>query len=385
MSINVVFIANVLCHHQVYISDVLYSRFGKSFHFIQMREPIERRVRLKMEGFQRDYCVNYFDKGKISEDSKKLLMEADAVIWGSTNYKSIKKYLRKDVLLLRYSERIFKPDYKKCSIFGKIKLNLSFKRLGYLSRHTNSYLLCASAFAYSDYLKFNAFKGRALKWGYFPKFDLNKNDKEYFRNGVVHLCWCSRLIDWKHPEYVNYLSDFLIRNHINHIIHVLGDGPMKNILNSSNPNIVLHGNVETDEVRKIYEESDIALFTSDFNEGWGAGVSEAMNHKCLAVVSDAMGCAPFIVQNNVNGKIFKHDDINEFCTCVLESILNKEKTIEYANDGYNTIFNYWRPEVAGNRLADFIISKKHGNRVFFEDGPLSNANILTNGWFVRDE
>ena len=158
MNEKVVFITNVLCHHQVHISDVLYEKFGDSFYFIQMREPIERRVRLKMEGFDRDYCCNYFDGNKISNKAAQLLSEAKVIIWGSTNFKSIKKFVKRDTILLRYSERIFKPDYKKCSLVGKLKLKLSFSRIGYISRKTDSYLLCASGFAYADYLKFKAFR-----------------------------------------------------------------------------------------------------------------------------------------------------------------------------------------------------------------------------------
>lgn len=385
MSVKVVFITNVLCHHQVYVSDILFERFGDGFSFIQMRAPIERRVALHMEGFNRKYCINYYSNNRISIDANRRLKEADVVIWGSVSYKKIKKYISKKTILLRYSERIFKPNYAKISILGKIKLRLSFSKIGHISRHTNSYLLCASAFAYADYLKFNAFRNRALKWGYFPKLDLPCRKKQYFLNNVVNICWCSRLISWKHPEYIKALASFLHDKGVNFKIHVIGDGELKHIFDDSDNCVILYGNIKSEKVREIYDICDIGVFTSDFSEGWGAGVTEAMNHECLVIASDAMGCVPFIVENHVNGLIFKNDDINSFCSCVFKAIENKEASIMMAQNGYKTILNKWNPSIAGNRLSDLILSLCKGEMKAFEEGPLSLSPIIENDWFKNYE
>lgn len=52
--------------------------------------------------------------------------------------------------------------------------------------------------------------------------------------------------------------------------------------------------------------SDIFVFTSDRNEGWGASLNEAMSSGCACVVSDAIGSSHFLINNEVNGLLFKN-------------------------------------------------------------------------------
>lgn len=51
--------------------------------------------------------------------------------------------------------------------------------------------------------------------------------------------------------------------------------------------------MKASEVRSYMEKADIYLFTSDFNEGWGAVLNESMNSGCAVVASHAIGSVPF--------------------------------------------------------------------------------------------
>ncbi len=48
------------------------------------------------------------------------------------------------------------------------------------------------------------------------------------------------------------------------------------------------GAMSPDKVRAYMERADVFLFTSDFNEGWGAVLNESMNSGCAVVASHAM-------------------------------------------------------------------------------------------------
>ena len=43
------------------------------------------------------------------------------------------------------------------------------------------------------------------------------------------------------------------------------------------------GALKPADVRKEMERADIFLFTSDYKEGWGAVLNEAMNARCAIV------------------------------------------------------------------------------------------------------
>ena len=57
--------------------------------------------------------------------------------------------------------------------------------------------------------------------------------------------------------------------------------------------VEMPGAMKASEVRSYMEKADIYLFTSDFNEGWGAVLNESMNSGCAVVASHAIGSVRF--------------------------------------------------------------------------------------------
>ena len=53
------------------------------------------------------------------------------------------------------------------------------------------------------------------------------------------------------------------------------------------------------------EKCHIHLFTSDYLEGWGAVVNEAMNSGCVEVANVEVGAAPFLINHGENGLVYK--------------------------------------------------------------------------------
>lgn len=70
------------------------------------------------------------------------------------------------------------------------------------------------------------------------------------------------------------------------------------------------------DIRQYMANADIYLFTSDFNEGWGAVLGEAMSAGCAVVASHGIGAVPFLVEHGKNGLIYQTGNIKDFERCV---------------------------------------------------------------------
>lgn len=65
-----------------------------------------------------------------------------------------------------------------------------------------------------------------------------------------------------------------------------------------------HGFVNQSELPGIYAAADVIVLPSDGRETWGLVVNEAMACGVPAVVSDAVGCGPDLIEAGVTGAVF---------------------------------------------------------------------------------
>ena len=63
------------------------------------------------------------------------------------------------------------------------------------------------------------------------------------------------------------------------------------------------------EIPAAYAACDALVLPSDYGETWGLVVNEAMACGVPAVVSDAVGCGPDLVEEGQTGMIFPLGDI----------------------------------------------------------------------------
>ena len=73
----------------------------------------------------------------------------------------------------------------------------------------------------------------------------------------------------------------------------------------------------------IYRLANVYVLPSAYNETWGLAVNEAMACQKPILVSDKVGCAIDLVNNNKNGFIFKSENITD--------IINKIKQFNTEN------------------------------------------------------
>ena len=381
---KVVFLSNYFNHHQQCFSEAMYKRIGDGYTFIESSEMRDERKKL---GYGIDNLPPYVKRLYADSDSLSqcidLIDTADVVIAGSAPEKYLKSRKKQNRLVFRYQERLFKQTL---SFVQKLKRKVAFRI--YNPQCKKIYLLCASAYTASDYDKLGLFKEKAYKWGYFPafkKYDIVSLISKKKKNKIM---WCGRFIDWKHPEYALYVAERLKNEGYDFSIDFIGTGVLVEELKCQAKKMGLEnevnflGAMKPEKVREYMENTPIFMSTSNFEEGWGAVLNEAMNSGCAVVASQAVGAAPFLVKHGENGLLFENENVNDLYRCVKKLLDHTEDCERLGINAYKTISKSWNADVAAERfiaLVESIIISGQCN--LFDEGPCSRAEILENDWF----
>lgn len=384
---KVVFLSNFYNHHQSSFSMAMDKLTDNNFYFIETSEMPNERKNLGY-GIEKPKFVMQWYNDEQKETCVNIINDADAVIYGSAPYELIKNRLNQGKLTLVYSERLFKRGFSYTKWLVRV---YKYKKL--YGGRKKVYLLCASAFSSYDYNRLGVFKNKAFKWGYFPPVKKYKVDDLIDSKIPNSILWCGRFIDLKHPEMPIEVVKKLKENGYNVNLKFVGDGELRESIENLVKNygleneVELVGSVKSDTVRSYMEESKIFLFTSDFNEGWGAVLNEAMNSACAVISSHAIGSTPFLIKDKENGLIFKSQDVNDLYNKVKYLLDNEDKAKTLGKNAYETIINEWNAENATKKLLGLIESILKGNdsTELYTDGVCSKAKILKNNWYKYEK
>jgi len=134
--------------------------------------------------------------------------------------------------------------------------------------------------------------------------------------------------------------------------------------------------MKPEQVREHMEKSNIYLFTSDFNEGWGAVLNESMNSGCAVVASHAIGSVPFLIKNEKNGFIYKNGDIQDLYQYTKRLLDDRRLCVKLGREAYRTLAETWNAKVAAERFIQLAKGLLRDENVLFQDGPCSKANTI---------
>ncbi|MBQ2988592.1 MAG: glycosyltransferase [Clostridia bacterium] len=385
---TVVFLSNYFNHHQKYFSDAMYKLIGDGYTFMETSEMREERRQL---GYGIDTLPPYVKR--LYNDSEhffqclSLINEADVVIVGSAPEKFLRYRKKRNQLMFRYQERMFK---QKLSFIQKLKRTMAYRL--YNSKGKEIYLLCASAYAAADYGKIGLFRDRTYKWGYFPDFKEYDVDSLLAKKVKNKILWCGRFIDWKHPEYAIYVANRLKNEGYDFSIDFIGTGLLEEELKREveklglEKEITFLGAMKPEQVRLYMETSAIFMFTSNFEEGWGAVLNEAMNGGCAVIASHAAGSTPFLMKHRENGLIFENENENDLYCNVKYILDHPEEQKRLGVNAYKTIAENWNPSVAAERFLALAESIRTNSQCdLFSEGPCSRADIMENDWFMGEK
>ena len=380
---KIVFLSNYFNHHQKPFCDAMMKNTNGDFRFIAYEKLSEERKQLGYRELKADYVIDGSkeENAPICDD---WIENADAVIVGSAPWSVVQKRVKRKKLTFVYSERLYKTG---CSPLRLMK-NF-FKFLGKYTFRKNLYCLAASAFAAHDYNLGSAFINKTFKWGYFPptyRYD-DGQFREKKRCRYLSIVWCGRMIGWKHPEYPLRLAKELAEKGIDFRLFMIGTGPLSEQCrefveqNGLKRFVFLPGAMPPERVRRYMEFSDVLLFTSDRNEGWGAVLNEAMNSGCAVLAGSRIGSVPFLIKDGVNGLVYRDGDYGDFSEKAGRLIRDRELCRQLGNEAYHTVADLWNADDAAKRFISLCESMVSNAKIDLPmEGPCSKANYLRDLW-----
>lgn len=385
---RVVFVSNYLNHHQLPLALALHGAENVEFTFIATKEITEYRKNLGYKEYNLlyDFVLCSYLSEKNFQKALSLCDECDVLIYGIAPKELIRNRLNSNKLTFRYSERIYKE--KPCPWYEILPRAIKYRQL--YGKNPNLYLLCASAYTASDYAKTKTFLNKAYKWGYFTETkrygDIDALISEKKRHSIL---WAGRLMGSKHPEVTIAIAKRLKKEGYAFTLNIIGTGEMEEALKQEIQKehltdcVHLLGSMPPEEVREHMEKSEIFLFTSDRNEGWGAVLNEAMNSACALVASHAIGSVPFLIEDNQNGYIYRDGDLNDLFYKVKQLFDHDEERRRLSKEAYTTIIEEWNPENAAQHLlllANNLLSDTPVPNLF-KKGVCSKAMLLADDWY----
>ena len=376
---TIVIASNYFNHHQRYLSEALDEMTGHSFFFIETMEMEQERKNMGWGTTDIPaYVLQAYDPAQ-RKKCWKLIQEADVVIWGSCPYGLILPRLLAHKLTFCYSERIFKEGLSGFGFWGRaIKYGLFYR-----PPQKNHYLLASSAYTAADHARLHEFRGKALRWGYFPQtigYDLPQLMPA---KQPATILWAARMIPWKHPEYAIGVAKQLRQWGCDFTMELVGNGELQQEMErlvakeGLQAQVKLTGACTPEQVRRKMERAAIFLVTSDQNEGWGAVVNEAMNSGCAVVACRGVGAAPFLIENGKNGLLFEVGDPTGLAAQTRFLLENPRQRQQMGEEAYRTIADTWNSSCAARRLIALSQELLDGKKpVLPQDGPCSLAPII---------
>ncbi len=374
-----VFVSNYINHHQIPLCEALYRELCGDFTFIQTMPMEQERVDM---GWGVDvHALPYVQCLYEAEyECLKKIAESDAVMFGWTGREDLAaSRLQSGKTTLRVSERIYREGQWKAvsprGLIAKYKDHIRYRK-------QNVCMLCAGAYAASDFHLIGAYPDKLFRWGYFTA--LRTYGEEEFAHmkpcdGSLHIVWAGRFIPLKHPEYMVRLAKALRDKGYRFRIHMLGDGELEPQIRQETEQSGLqqyfrfYGYTAPEQVRDVMEKCHIHIFTSNYLEGWGAVVNEGMNSGCVEVVNAQTGAAPYLIRHGYNGLVYPDDRYDKMEELVTGLFDHWEERKGMGRRAYETIRDMWNAEHAAQELLRFTAGLLQGGIVPAKEGPLSAA------------
>lgn len=373
---RLVFLTNYVNHHQIPLADAFFSILGHDYAYVAMHKMPESFTQTGYPSIERDYILRPYESEATKADLPTLVYNADIVIAGAVSPKLLVRRIKEGKLTFNYNERWFKDGM---GVFKRPWVLWYYLFYHTRFRKKNLYMLCASFYTASDTRKMLAYPNKCFQWGYFPNIgNGHKLDyKSCKERCIVKIISIARFIAWKHHEYQLFAAKYLKDKGLNFHLQLYGTGPtlesMKSLAKQLDVMdcVSFMGNTTNDTIMQELAESDIFLFTSDRNEGWGVVVSEAMSCGCAVIASDQAGATKALIKHGQNGLIFESGNQNQLNECLEKLLSDRDEIEKLGANARETMLKMWNPEVAAKRFLKLAETIEAGGKykTLYEDGP----------------
>lgn len=375
---KIAFFSNFLNHHQLPLCGAFYVTDGVEFTFVACEKIPEDRIKMGYEDMNTKYpfVLRAYED---SEAAEKVALEYDVVIFGAcpTSYLALR--MKENKLSFRFCERSLKKGtWRRFIPRTRKKIYEGYTRY----KKRNLYILGASSYAASDLALCGFDKKKCFEWGYFPavyKKDLEAVFANKRENKVPEILYAGRLLPLKHVIDTVKAVHNLKKQNIEAHFTIVGEGEsaeeIKNYIEKFDlsDRVTMLPFTSPEGVREYMDRADIFVFGSNFYEGWGAVVNEAMNSACALVVSHAVGSAAYLIRSGENGYVYKFADVDELTEKLKALVTDRELRENFGREAYKTITGLWTAEVAAERFIGLCKAIERGDdyRSLYESGPCS--------------
>lgn len=145
----------------------------------------------------------------------------------------------------------------------------------------------------------------------------------------LNLLFTGKFEEKKNPLLLLQAVKYINRNDVNLVF--VGNGELEEELLQSAKgmkNVFFLPFQNQSTMPLIYSSADIVILPSSHNETWGLVINEAMACGKAVIVSDKVGCGTDLVKPDINGYIFKHDNLEDLAE-KLENCLNNNRYIYF--------------------------------------------------------
>lgn len=140
-----------------------------------------------------------------------------------------------------------------------------------------------------------------------------ERQKDGDRRGTKLVLFAGKLVERKRPFDVIRALALAATRGLRAEVAFVGAGELEDSLRreaaSSGIVATFHGFQNQSRMPLIYAAADLLVLPSDYQETWGLVVNEAMACGVPAVVSDAVGCGPDLIDPGRTGAVFPFGDI----------------------------------------------------------------------------
>lgn len=387
---TVAFFFNYLNHHQVFVADEMHQLLGDEFVFVATLPLNAKELKGGIDYSTRPYCIVATANDDNHQRAMDYALKADVCVFGacSEEYAVARAIRNPKGLSFEVAERWLKRGWINIASPTLLKWRLNYHRY---YRKANFHKLCCSAYAAQDDQRMLAYRDKHYKWGYFTQVDEHFDVEASLGVSTpapTTLMWCSRFLVWKHPELPVQMAARLKEKGYKFKLLMYGDEGNAAKHDTIYPRtelqklieqlgvqdcVTLMGSRPNGEVLDAMRKSDVFLFTSDRMEGWGAVANESLANGCVLVASNAIGSAPYLIREGVNGFMFRSQDVDSLTEKVEWLLAHPTELRKMQIAAYMQMRDVWSPRNAAESLITLINDLQQGHDTSIAEGPCSKT------------
>lgn len=349
-------------HHQMPLAKSLRSICGDAFRVAFLFPITEERKSMGWEDVAADcpWVIRIWESSEAMDEFMHWIDESDAVLfpsyWAYPPVPDMIKWrLEKRKLCLPYSERRWKKPAKLSSLHYHMIRPLL--QAWSVNTHDCHYLAIGTHAAW-DQARMKMFKNRMWTFGYFvPVLDQPPLPKP---DGTMQILWAGRMLDWKSIDLILQAVQLVKGRGLDFTLTLIGDGPDRKRIENLADELNLKTGVKylpptsPDEIRQAMKRSHIYVLPSNYMEGWGVVLNEAMGEGCAVVASEAAGASKMLIKDGETGFLFPVGDFRVLADKLEYLLSHRKEAEEMGVRAWKCLKELWGPELAATRLVTLI-------------------------------